>query len=272
MSPELLLLIVGALGLGGVRALWGRRGQDAHVIHVRTEWVRAGQIVRYGPVGAMCCGNRPHKSHGKGVFGALGLTDGKLVFVGHRSTRYNVSIPFDLMHWIGLHTLNGGAGARAIIVHYQSPSGWYVYTFTTDAPVEFGQALSRHSGLPLHDADAIREDFGPARATRMIQDIYGQWQPEYEIELYLAPGRLLFGWKSPILLERITRLDVLTKGGLEDLNPFSEDLLRIEYETPDGARETIGFVVRNAHKWAEAISRHTDAPLVIHAGRKKKSS
>jgi hypothetical protein len=275
MIPEILLLVVGAFGLSGLGlAQWSRRAQRNHVTQVQTAWVRAGQIIHYGPVGAICLGSRPRRVYTDGIFGALGITDERLVFDGHRNNTENTSVAYDRLRHIGITTVPVWAGRlnvqqRALTVHYDSPDGWRVATFLTDAPVELAQELSQESGLPLHDSGSAREDFGPARAARMIEDLYGEWRDEREGELYLAPDRLLFDWRDTIPLSHIRRLNVYTRGGR--LNPFSQDLLRIEYGESEEDFRAVGFRVRGADRWAEAIRQRANTPLEVYIGRKRKS-
>jgi hypothetical protein len=275
MTPEILVLLVSALGASGAGgAWWLYRAERRHVVRMQTEWVRAGQIVHYGPVGASCFGQRPGAILGGGVFGALGITDGNLVFTGRRSSRFDASIPLTSIRRIGLTTLAVQAGniiarKRALAIHYDSPDGWRVGLFVTREPAEVAQALAEESGLPIHDSGSERDDYGPARATRMTEDVYGDWSPDREGDLYLAPDRLLFNWRDPILLDAIRRLDVIAKRGV---NPLAPDLLRVEHETPEGEPLVTGFVVRRARRWAEAILRRTEVPLDVHLGRKTKTS
>lgn len=278
MIPELLLLAVGTLGMGGLGAAWWvRRAQRDHVIRVQTAWVHAGQIVRYGPVGATNLGSRPQTVYRGGVFGALGITDGRLVFDGHRDNTANISVPFDQIRHIGLTTVPVFAGKvtvqkRATAVHYTSPDGWRVAAFLTDMPVELAQALGEESHQPVYDSGSARADFGPARATRMFQDFYGEWHDDRQGDLYLAPDRLLFDWRDAIPLASLRRLDIYRSGGrLRDLSPFSQDLLRVEYGTPEEDFQTVGFVVRHADRWVTTIRHRANTPLEVHAGRKKKT-
>lgn len=277
MIPELVLLIGGGLAASSFAMWWMRRGQQVHVNQVRTTWVRAGQIVHYGPVGASCLGHHPRATYGGGTFGALGLTDKRLVFDGYRSNRQNLSLRLDQIHSIGLTTLPVIVGRavsrkRALTVHHTGPDGWRVAVFLLDAPVEFANTLSDEcDGCIVRDTGQQREDFGPARATRMAQNIYGEWHADREGDLYLAPDRLLFNWRDAIPLDAIQRLDVLEQ---PSANPLAADLLRVEYGTPDDAdyaTDVAGFLVRRAEKWAETIATHAPQPVDVHTGRKKKS-
>ncbi len=276
MAPELILLLFGGIATGGIGMWWMRRGQNVHVNQVRTTWVRAGQIVHFGPVGATCLGSRPRSIYGGGAFGALGLTDGRLVFDGHRNNTCNLSLPFEQIQYIGLTTVPVIVGRtvarkRGLTVHHTGADGWRVAVFLTPVPVEFANALAAAcDGCIVHDTGRQREDHGPAQATRMEQDIYGEWRADREGDLYLAPDRLLFNWRDSIPLDRIQVLDVLEQ---PSANPLAADLLRVEYTTPDDAvYEThgIGFLVRRADKWADAIAQRAPQSVQIQAGRKKK--
>ena len=273
MTPELLLLGLGVLGAGGLSSvLWTQqRARRDHLMRVQTEWMRAGQIVRFGPVGATCYGHLPQRLYRAGFFGALGLADGGLVFTGHRSRRFDASLPIENIQRISLTTIRRQAGRsvvrqRALAVHYDSTDGWRVATFTTSALHDFAQGLGEESGLPVHDTGGECDGFGPARATRMVEDIYGEWLQDRADDLYLAPDRLLFGWREAIPLANVRRLDVFSK---TRFRLFSDDLLRVEYETPEGEIASVGFTC-SASKWAGAIVRGAGVPLAVYAGRKKK--
>lgn len=72
-------------------------------------------------------------------------------------------------------------------------------------------------------------------------------------DLYLAPDRLLFDYQDPIHLVQIQCLDVYHKGVLGRLNPFDDQLLHIEYATPEGERRVIGYVLPKAEAFGQAI-------------------
>lgn len=273
---ELLLALAGALGLGGLSGLWlTRRAQRAHIIDTRTAWVRAGQRVRFGPVGVVCFAHPPQTTYTRGLFGALGITEGQLVFEGHRDHRADLRLPLTHIQRIGLCSVAVRAGRtasrkRALSIHHQGPDGWRVTTIISDDPQDSAAALSDACDLPVHDSGITRDDFGPADTTRMAQDVYGDWSPDRDGVLYLAPDRLLFNWRDAIPLDTIERLDVLTRGTWHDRLPLAEALLRVERTAPDGARAVTGFVLRRADDWASAIQQRISAPIAVQAGRKKK--
>ncbi|MCZ7540145.1 MAG: hypothetical protein M5U29_09565 [Anaerolineae bacterium] len=259
-----------ALDVSGGGWWWQRRRRRAHVIRVRTAWVRAGLVVRYGPVGVVCHGLRPRITYGRGVFGAAGLAGGALAFQGQGSSACDGQVALEQVQRLSLVTiaLPASRRARALAVHYGSPDGWRVGVFSGGGVPELAGALSDAGALPLHDAGEGRDDFGPARATRMIQDIYGEWTPEREGALYLAPDRLLFEWREAIPLATMARLDVYHGGE----GRRAGTLLRVEYAAPDGALQAAGFLVEHAGRWAEAIVRRADLPLAVHEGRKQKGA
>lgn len=274
---ELLLALAGALGLGGLSGLWlTRRAQRAHIIDTRTAWVRAGQRVRFGPVGVVCFAHPPQTTYTRGLFGALGITEGQLVFEGHRDHRADLRLPLTHIQRIGLCRVAVRAGRtashkRALSIHHQDPDGWRVTTIISDDPQDIAAALSDICDLPVHDSGTARDDYGPTDTTRMTQDVYGDWFPDREGVLYLAPDRLLFNWRDAIALDTIERIDVLARGTWRDRLPLAESLLRIEHGAPDGARDVTGFVLRRADDWAGAIQQRIRNPITIRAGRKKKA-
>jgi hypothetical protein len=96
-----------------------------------------------------------------------------------------------------------------------------------------------------------------------LQDIYGEWHADRTGDLYLAPDRLLFDWRTVISLAALQQLDVYQVG---QGNP----LLCVTYAGSDGAPQVEGFQVQAAARWAEALVQRLDVPLQIHRGRKRK--
>ncbi len=275
--------LIGLGALTGVSAatllsrLWlQRRAQRAHVRNTRTAWMRAGRRVRFGPVGTSNAGPLPQHSY-RLQFGALGIVDDRLVIEGHRDHHADIELPPSSIARVGLCIVPVQAGARvtdrrALHVHYTGPGGWRVATIVTDDPQAIAMALHRHTGLPVYDSGTARDDFGPMPATQMQQDIYGDWDPVREGDLYLAPDRVIFNWQDAIALETIARIDVLRQGTWRDRLPDAEGLLRIEHTTgADDAHAVTGYVVRRAGEWAAAIQRHIRAPIPVQIGRKKRA-
>ncbi|GAB4420318.1 MAG: hypothetical protein Kow00106_16870 [Anaerolineae bacterium] len=241
-------------------------GHEAHVNRIRTEWVRAGVWVRYGPVAVTCLGLYPRRIYGRGARGAAGIVGEALLFTGQRSHAWDARLALAAVRRVSLVTvrLRLRRRARALTVHHDSPDGWRVMTLIGPALAALGAALADACDLPLHDAGDGRDDFGPDRALRLLQDIYGEWHADRTADLYLAPDRLLFDWRTVTSLAALQRLDVYQ---VERGNP----LLRVTYAGPDGAPQVEGFEVREAGRWAEALTRQMDVPLEVHRGRKRKT-
>jgi hypothetical protein len=274
--------------------------QQSHIDIVRADWARQKRMIHFSPVPAtyyVGFGLQWPRSY----FGALGLVDKNLVFIGLR--RYEEEwvpeerIPFDQIRWIGTHYITGQKGRSAVnqdalIVHYERGGFWHMAAWVADQQQHLARTLSAETGLPVLRYFGEREDYGPAHAARLIEDVYGRWHPFCDGtypsdpdgksaerldadpgELYLAPDRLLFNRRDPIHLAQVRRVDLFEPGGvLAELNPFHEDLLRIEYESLEQQHKVIGLLVRGGQGWASAIHTLTSVPYEHHRGRKKKES
>ncbi|HEX3051162.1 MAG TPA: hypothetical protein VHP83_10945 [Aggregatilineaceae bacterium] len=73
-----------------------------------------------------------------------------------------------------------------------------------------------------------------------------------------------------IHLAQIRRLEVYAEGTRRSINPFAQDLLRIEYEADDKHVVT-GFLLRHADEWGAELAKRTGVPFDKQEGRKKKS-
>lgn len=251
------------------------RDEHPHVIATRTAWAQAGGRIVWGPVGATGYGPLPQQVYRRGVFGALGIVDGRLVFEGQRSHRADLSVPLAQIQRIGLVTVPVGAARltrrrRALAVHFTEPDGWRVALLVPDDPGEVAATLSRECGLPLHDSGPARDDYGPAPAVRMQQDVYGAWSEDRAGILYLAPDRLLFDWRDELPLSALRRIDVIAADSLLERLRGRAGLLRIEYADAAGDFAVTGFAVPRAGAWAAAIRARASEPVPLQARRKKK--
>lgn len=271
--------------LGGPLA---RRALKGFVRRTQTEWARAGRVIHWGPVSAVCTASLPGWSGG-GIDGALGLVDGGLVFAGRRASACDGALPFEALRWVGLRRARGwGRGGRRLAVHAERSGRWHVAVFALDEIASFAEALAAHAGLPLEDAGAGREDFGPDRALRLVEDVYGEWHAEREGTLYLAPDRLLFDWRDAILLDTIEQIGVVERApGKDDVlrsvwraipqlyaltrapgeNERGE-VLRVMHRIDAETYDVVGFSAPQAEAWAEAIAARASGRLAV--GRKKK--
>lgn len=254
------------------RADWwpGQRALAKFVRHTQTEWVRAGRVIHWGPVSASCTMSLPGWSGGK-VNGALALVDGGLEFAGRHATVCDRYVPFEAVRSVALRrAYRWRAGARRLAVHAERSGRWQVAVFALDGAISLAEALSARTGCPLQDAGSGREDFGPALALRVREDIYGEWHADREDQLYLAPDRLLFGWRDAIPLESIEQISVLeyAPGEVRRREPSRGELLRIMQRLDEETYDVVGFRLARATPWAEAIAVASGGSLEI--GRKKK--
>jgi hypothetical protein len=278
----MMVIVFGVLAAAGAYLLWEFSTRAQHARVIATRWRREGRAVHYAPAWAQFYGVRPRGTYhqSQAQHGTLGVVEDHLVFVPrHGPDRI---IPLGAIHWVGTRHItirHGKHSSRknALVVHYDLGGAWRVGVWVSDRrtldflPVALGK-LTGHAPLRL---GARREDHGPARTQRLEQDIYGQWHPtdgaDVHGELYLAPDRLLYNMRDPIHLAQIRQIDLYGKGGLSQFNPFNEELLRIEYETADGERRVLGFLVIWGQRWADELDRRTGVPVEVHAGRKKKT-
>jgi hypothetical protein len=271
MPAELVLIVVAAAV--GAALYWDQYTQRAHVRRLRESW--ADRAVPFAPIGTICHGDRPPEPGSRRVFGALGLVDDHLTFSGHRDPLHDFAAPVDSVRWFGLRARYQTAWNRRIdvaelIVHVDTPAGWRVYTFTEGPLKAFAEQFGQHTGCTVHEMGEQLEDFGPEPAVYLVQDVAGNWQrltphnDDLVHTLYLAPDRLLYDWQNPLLLADIRRVDMHAKGRL---NPFPENLLKIESAAENGESRVTGFLVPNAGDWAGVIEQRIDVPVVYHAGR-----
>jgi len=258
MIPEILLVVAGTLGLGSVGGWWWmRRASRDHVIRTRTAWVRAGMIIRYGPVGALCLGHTPRAHAAGGVVGALGITAHALHFDGWRARHHDRDIPLEGIRHILVGRVRAGRGpvARARVVvrvlHQDDEQRWHESAFVVDDPAALAAALADRCGAPVHDDPDSPLTYGPDRAARLDLSDEGDWLTVREGDLYLAPGLLIFNWAESLPLDRVAYLDVV--GG-------ARPVLRIELH--DGS--VTGFEVDDPGAWADAIHAQSDVPIARH--------
>jgi hypothetical protein len=248
------------------------------VPHVRRQWERAGANIQFSPVGATCYGTTPRRDYHSesGHYGALGIANDHLAFL----TRYSIktAVLLACVRWIGFRriTVKRGKGTKkidALIVHADLRDGWHVFAFESNQSYRLAQELGARCGLPVRELGTERESYGPFPATRVTQDIYGAWHEDaWESLLFLAPDRLLYSGTA-IPLATIRQVGAFENGTLaRRLTPFPRDLLRIEYRTPQDKPQTVGFLVRRADDWADAIRRRSPARIAVSGGRKKKAS
>jgi hypothetical protein len=256
-------------------------------------WQARRRKVHFPPRPAGYYGNEPKPLHAYLVAtgGVLGIVDRELIFVP-LGTRREQAISLDLIRWISTHATRAETGrADILVVHYVAAGRWHMAAWEMEEPETIAEVLANMVGQPFHECMDLREDYGPAPATCVLQDVYGQWLPaskslyqsgvtpspfskltRSEGSLYLAPGWLVFDERPMFPLSHLRRIEVVEHGGtLNQINPFAQDLLRLEYAPPDDLKpRVVGFQLREADRWAEILAEHTQVPYIMNEGRKKK--
>ncbi len=275
----MLLVALGAIVLIVVAIVEGvyQAGQFVFVRRMRARWHAKYREIQFGPVGVWLSSLHHHQKRARGTFGALALADNCLVYKGKNNDVFDVAIPLEAIQCVGLRI--AGLFDPATPVHtklrieFQSSDGLRVFTFNLWRSRSL-ETLAAQIGLPIHQLDPWPQELAPTNATRMMQDIYGQWHVDCSDKLYLAPDRLVFAWQDAIMLADIRALALYDKpGALDMLKPFAHSLLRIEYcANVDLPPQTVGFELVDARTWGERIAARSGVSLTIHAGQKKMSA
>ncbi|HEX3052543.1 MAG TPA: hypothetical protein VHP83_17915 [Aggregatilineaceae bacterium] len=218
--------------------MWWR---EQYINRTRTDWTRAGYRIQRGPLAADCTGHRP--PYHRRVFGVIGLVDQHLVFAGQRQPRDDTHIPLEAIRRIEMQP-------AALLVYHAENGAWWISQFYMREAEPFAHDLRHLIDLPVHPICT----YGPSRALRLVQDVYGDWHPDRADVLFLGAGALFFGWQPIMTLDQMQRVDVYPQR------------LRIDY-TADDEFQTVGFDLAHPQRWADAISRRAEIPL--HSGRKK---
>lgn len=281
----------------GVSTVLDRRRTRRFVQATAARWLAEGRDMRFYPTPAGYYGNEPLRSHARVAAeeGVLGIADRQLIFIPFKTGREQ-AISFDLIQWIGTHSIEVGSGdgtisRNALVVHYEAMGKWCMCAWTMDWPDNIAEVLAKLAGQTFHKCLDHRDDYGPYEAECLLQDVYGEWHPVPEARrqagvanspfaavivsegpLYLAPDRLIFNRHHMLHLSRLRRIEVYERGGLlNHLNPFAKDLLRIEYALPDDPRaQVVGFLLPQAEQYAKLLAWRTQVPFEMREGRKKK--
>jgi hypothetical protein len=212
----------------------------------------------------------PAASDGKKAHtGIVGIADRSIIFHAIENN-LKLNIPIEHIRWIGqqwrLRGQKPPKNMHQIGVHVEDQGHWNIYMFSTRDYETMGRVLSDLTGLPLQDQYlSMMETFTlVVQATRMNQDVYGQWQEGQRGDLYVASEWLLFDWTEVIPIKDIRHVAVYESGHLPDL--VSVDLLRLDYVVGD-QMQTVGFLLSNARHLGERLA---GTSLVVYEGRKKK--
>ncbi len=292
-----LVLIVGTAAVLITYYYWQEYRMRQYAAAVARRWRAEGRDVRFEPTVVEYYGDEPLRSHARraATRGVLGIADRDLIFVPF-GNREEQPLPFDVIRWIGTHTVevsqgDGTTTKNALVVHYEAAGEWHMGVWVMSWPNTVAGVLAKLNGQLDPPLFGQREDYGPETAECLLQDVYGEWHPADEARrrddvvhspfegltlahgpLYLAPDRLVFNRYLMIHFAQLRRIEVYERGGLLNrLNPFAEDLLRIEYALPDEPRGlVVGFLVRSADQWGKTLAARAQVPYEVREGRKKK--
>ncbi len=278
------LLLVGGIG----HSFWISLANLRHVRRMRQEWhTHLTQDQRlFEPTFARYYGKGPriYDREINPADGTLGLTDEAVIFHGRNPSDVLV-IPFTALRWIGTHTISikpqsNTTAEDALIIHYEEPdflagqTQWRVVAFIASKQLNLLRDLGELSGLPVERLGNARPGAGPVDASRMIQNIHGQWSEKQPGLLYFAPDRVLFDFRDPILFSQVEHIDVYDeKGGLlNELVLMSESLLALKLrgETIDDYH-VVGFQTREAERLGQWLHDVTGLPFEVHAKQKRKA-
>lgn len=282
MSDLITILIFGtAIGALPVIMIADTYLRCQFAASVARNWQYTRRTVQFTPVRATFFGKIPRRDYAsvRRYNGAIGIADDTLRFEAQRNDTF-LEIPLTAIKWMGsqricTHRGKNSTYRMALVVHFQETfpynAPWRVATFVTPQNEEILATLNRLTGLGYATSRRGHADFGPFDATRMDQDIYGQWHEATRRTLYVAPKWFMYNFCDPVPFAQLRKIEVIARGGLlNDLIPLLEELLRLEYTDTDGKSHTAGYMTRHADALAKELSRRSGVPYHTHAGRKKK--
>jgi hypothetical protein len=188
--------------------------------------------------------------------GAIGIVDNAVIFAGESSAGFELAIPLDQIRWMGHE------GTTLIT---EDRDRWHVHQFGFEASHVWIQAMDS-AGVVRIPAQTL----GPLDVLRLRQDIYGRWERDYTMTLYLLPDRLLVNWHTALMIDQIRAVMVLSAVTGSGLRHSS--LLRIEYADASDTRHTIGFAIghNEVGQWGRALAERAGVPFEWERARKKK--
>jgi hypothetical protein len=261
------MVILSGLVVYGAFVVLQDRQREKFIERKTTEWLLKGATRK--AVGLGCWGALPiaqsNAMQGQGVFGAMGIVDGALVFEGQRDHRYDLQLTRDMIHgvllsFVEIKSRNGIEEKPVLIIHAEIQKSWRTFTFVGN-PL----ALQQMVDYICTDMELTLspEGYGPENATLRRQDVYGEWHTEQTGEIYLAPNHLVFDWQIVTPLSAVRRIEIRKR-----TNPLAKDMIRLECDQ----QNTFGLVLHEGGDLAEALERLTNIQVEDHVGRKKKES
>ncbi len=153
---------------------------------------------------------------------------------------------------------------NALTFYVEQESRWRLYTIGVEYVEPITRALQEIGGVALNPDP----DYGPVNALRYDQNIYGHWEPDHTVRLYLIPDHLLADWRTVVRFDQIGGLAVLPSGGL---SPVDLALLSIRYTSDDGRPCGVGFALGwdKVYTWANYAGKAHRHRTRIHRAQEK---
>ncbi len=239
---------------------------DESLDRARQHWERAGRTIRFGPVKAFYGGDQPDElNRFTPDPGALAIVDERLIFRGASSANFEIDLPLESIRWFGQSNVTVQQ-RNALTFYVEHEAHWRLYTIGVEDVEGVVRALQEIGGVELNPDP----DYGPVNTLRYDQNIYGHWEPDHTVRLYLIPEHLLADWRTVVRFDQIGGLAVLPSGGL---SPVDSALLSIRYTSGDGRPCGVGFALGwdKAHEWANMLEKRTGIELESIERKKKVS-
>jgi hypothetical protein len=195
------------------------------------------------------------------ISGVLGIEGHSLIYMSPRGPL--VQIVLSKIRWIShqklsFSNLDDTPERQALTLHTELNGLWDVYVFSTPHAESFAREIQARSGANY--SPGYLTIYGPIRVRVKNQDIYGQWQHERYVGLYLAPNYLLADWQSWIELRQIQHLALLPHNTLK-ITYLADKLYVIGLDLDHDRAIILG----------QRLERATGLTMEDLAGRKKKS-
>ncbi|WP_119067836.1 hypothetical protein [Aggregatilinea lenta] len=256
------------------REVWQQRKKrldtfsEGRRVSLSRTWAAVGAM-RIDPTPAYYYGMPQDRYTWRSELGSLGIAGDWLVF-GMARHPFSLQMPVSALRWVSCAILEDaaltGETSLGLMLHFEQGTRWNVRVFQVPAPSGVAAQLHDVLGVSTNMRDF---DLAPAAVTVFEQDIYGQWNYQTRGTAYLAPDRLLIGWKTVL---RVADLRTITLGPARGLSLTTAWLLRLSYRHGDGSLGGLGLQMdrKEASTWADAMSSRTGVLVQVYDGRKGK--
>ncbi|MBI5958582.1 MAG: hypothetical protein HY866_07605 [Chloroflexi bacterium] len=258
--------------------MWGSQSQgsqerrrDAWTQQAVADWRQKYDFVVFSPTQSHYYGDLSQRDNSVGIDdGVIGAADGKIIFASRKSSTFELSFPFAILHQLS----HPDTTAHPRMKHYYSFAGhltihceradrWHIHLFDLAFLPAFITALEPF-GLSLAEGDY---DLGPIQALRLEQNIYGHWETKHTTTLYLTPDRVLYDWRTAIHFAQLRGVGIMLRPG-----PLGKQFLRVDYINENNSPHSVGFEMstENVYRWAQHLERVANLHAVTYSARKGK--